>query len=64
MMRERLLFPAGGYRISAGKSREKIANEMFIDVETVKSHLKNIYFKLDVHSKAEAIRLAKKKRFI
>jgi len=50
--------------IIAGKSRLKIARELFIDVETVKSHLKNIYAKLNVHSKEEAIQVAKRKRLI
>ncbi len=47
-----------------GKTRSKIAKEMFIDVETVKSHLKNIYAKLDVHSKADAIKTAKDNKYI
>ncbi|RYZ40244.1 MAG: DNA-binding response regulator, partial [Sphingobacteriales bacterium] len=36
----------------------------FIDLETVKSHIKNIYHKLDVHSKADAIKAAKDNKFI
>lgn len=51
-------------QISLGKSRKRIAEEMYIDMETVKSHIKNIYLKLDVHSKADAIKMAKDKRFI
>lgn len=51
-------------QISTGKSRKRIADELFIDLETVKSHIKNIYFKLDVHSKADAIKLAKDNKFI
>jgi DNA-binding NarL/FixJ family response regulator len=50
--------------IAAGKSRGKIAEEFFIDYETVKTHIKNIYFKLNVHSRDEAIREAKKSKFI
>ncbi len=50
--------------ISEGKSRTKIATELFIDKETVKSHIKNIYNKLDVNSKAEAIRIAKQDKLI
>lgn len=50
--------------ITAGKSRLKIARELFIDVETVKSHLKSIYAKLNVHSKEEAILVAKRKKLI
>jgi DNA-binding NarL/FixJ family response regulator len=51
-------------QIAAGKSRKKIADEMFIDVETVKSHIKNIYQKLDVHSRADAIKAAKDNKLI
>ena len=47
-----------------GKSRSKIAKEMFIDLETVKSHIKNIYVKLNVHSREEAIKEAKNNKYI
>jgi len=51
-------------QISTGKSRKRIADELYIDLETVKSHIKNIYHKLDVHSKADAIKTAKEQKFI
>lgn len=51
-------------QIATGKSRKRIAEELFIDLETVKSHIKNIYHKLDVHSKADAIKLARDNKFI
>lgn len=51
-------------QISEGKTRSNIAKEMFIDLETVKSHLKNIYAKLSVHSRADALKKAKKNRYI
>lgn len=50
--------------VAKGKTRGKIAEELFIDIETVKSHLKNIYRKLNVNSRAEAISTAKKKKYI
>jgi len=50
--------------IAEGKSRNKIANELIIDVETVKTHIKNIYHKLNVNSKDEAIRIARESRYI
>jgi len=50
--------------LSKGKSYTVIADELFIHKETVKSHIKNIYFKLQVHSKAEAIEIALKNKFI
>ena len=51
-------------QIATGKSRKRIADELYIDLETVKSHIKNIYNKLDVHSKADAIKAAKDNKFI
>ncbi|MGJ7032689.1 response regulator [Niabella hirudinis] len=50
--------------VAEGKSRSKIAQELFIDQETVKSHIKNIYHKLDVNSRAEALSVARKSKFI
>ncbi len=41
--------------LSAGLSNKKITEELFISSNTVKTHLKNIYGKLDVHSRTEAI---------
>ena len=51
-------------QIATGKSRKRIAQELYIDLETVKSHIKNIYHKLNVHSKADAIKTAKDNKFI
>lgn len=50
--------------IANGKGRGRIADEMFIDTETVKSHIKNIYIKLNVHTKSEAIKTAREKKWI
>jgi DNA-binding NarL/FixJ family response regulator len=50
--------------VSQGKSRFQIAHELSIDWETVKSHLKNIYVKLDVNSKADAIKAARDEKLI
>ncbi|MEO6979079.1 MAG: response regulator transcription factor [Mucilaginibacter sp.] len=50
--------------ISVGKSRSQIANELFIDLETVRSHIKNIYVKLNVNSRADAIKTARENRLI
>lgn len=44
--------------IAEGKSYSKIAIELFISKETVRSHIKNIYRKLEVSSKADALRIA------
>lgn len=51
-------------QISEGKSRSKIAKDLFVDLETVKSHIKNIYTKLNVHSREDAIRQAKDNKYI
>jgi DNA-binding NarL/FixJ family response regulator len=50
--------------LSQAKSYTMIAKELFIDKETVRTHIKNIYGKLEVHCKAEAIQKAVKERFI
>lgn len=38
-----------------GFSYKMVANELTISVETVRTHIKNIYEKLHVHSKSEAV---------
>lgn len=50
--------------ISKGKTYTKIAAELFINKETVRSHIRNIYQKLAVNSKAEALRVAGNNRWI
>ncbi len=50
--------------LAKGKSYSVIAEEIFVHKETVKSHIKNIYHKLQVSSKAEAIEKAIKNRLI
>lgn len=50
--------------ISNGKSRGQIAQELCIDLETVKTHVKNIYMKLNVHSRADAIKTARDNKLI
>ncbi|WP_342328370.1 response regulator transcription factor [Pedobacter sp. FW305-3-2-15-E-R2A2] len=50
--------------MTTGKDRGQIAKELFIEVETVRTHTKNIYSKLNVNSKAEAIQVAKDKRLV
>jgi DNA-binding NarL/FixJ family response regulator len=51
-------------QIADGKSRSQVAKELFIDLETVRTHIKKIYMKLDVNSRADAIRLAKQNKLI
>lgn len=50
--------------IRDGKNRTQIARELFIDPETVRSHVKNIYVKLDVNSRADAIKTARDNKLI
>lgn len=44
--------------IAEGKSYSKIALDLFISKETVRTHIKNIYRKLKVTSKADALKIA------
>jgi DNA-binding NarL/FixJ family response regulator len=50
--------------IANGKSRSKIAKDLFLDLETIKSHIKNIYHKLNVNSKEEALKVARDSKLI
>jgi LuxR family maltose regulon positive regulatory protein len=45
--------------MAAGLSGPEIAEELVIAVSTVRSHIKSIYSKLDVHSRHEAVERAK-----
>jgi DNA-binding NarL/FixJ family response regulator len=42
--------------IVAGKSYKMIANDLFVSIDTVRTHIKNIYKALEINSKAELIR--------
>ena len=50
--------------ISEGKTYTQISEELFISKETAKTHIKNIYSKLQVNSKSEAIAKATQERLI
>jgi DNA-binding NarL/FixJ family response regulator len=50
--------------IMDGKKRNEIAEELFIESATVKTHIKNIYAKLDVNSRSEAINVARKNKLV
>jgi LuxR family transcriptional regulator, maltose regulon positive regulatory protein len=41
--------------IEAGRSNRRIAQELFVTTATVKTHIRNIYRKLDVHSRTQAL---------
>ncbi len=50
--------------ISEGKTYTQISEELFISKETSKTHIKNIYSKLQVRSKSEAIARANQDKLI
>jgi ATP/maltotriose-dependent transcriptional regulator MalT len=45
--------------IAAGLSNRRISEELYISLSTAKTHLRNIYGKLNVHSRTKAIVKAK-----
>ncbi len=47
-----------------GMSYKMIADACFISIETVRGHIKNIYEKLQVHSKSEAVAKAIKRNIV
>ncbi len=51
-------------QLSTGIPYTAIAENLFISPSTVRRHIENIYQKLQVHSKIEAIDLAKRRRLI
>ena len=48
----------------SGYSYKMIASEMFISIDTVRSHIKKIYEKLHVNSKSEAVAKAFKDQIV
>ena len=50
--------------IAAGKTYTQISDELFISKDTTKTHIRNIYTKLQVRGKAGAIEKATKERLI
>lgn len=58
--RERQILSA----LARGKTYSQIAEELFISKETSRTHIRNIYLKLHVNSKSEAILKATQERLI
>ena len=50
--------------LAGGKSYNSIGDALFISKDTVKFHLKNIYIKLQVNNRSDAIEKANKERLI
>jgi DNA-binding NarL/FixJ family response regulator len=50
--------------VVAGKTFSQISDELFIARETTKTHIRNIYNKLQVHCRADAISVASTSRFL
>lgn len=50
--------------LGEGKSYKKIAEEMFLSVDGIKYHIRSIYEKLHVHSRAEAVNKGLKLRIL
>jgi Response regulator containing a CheY-like receiver domain and an HTH DNA-binding domain len=45
-------------QVATGKRNRQIADELFISEKTVKNHISNIFFKLEVNDRTEAAMLA------
>jgi LuxR family transcriptional regulator, maltose regulon positive regulatory protein len=45
--------------IAVGKTNRRIATELFVSVGTVKTHINNLYRKLDAHSRTQALARAR-----
>jgi DNA-binding NarL/FixJ family response regulator len=50
--------------LAQGQGNKEISNALFISTETVKTHIKNIFKKLDVKSRLEAVMAAKEKKLL
>jgi DNA-binding CsgD family transcriptional regulator len=50
--------------ISEGLSNQQIADKLFVSENTIKKHVSNLFFKLDVQRRTEAIKKAKALKII
>jgi DNA-binding NarL/FixJ family response regulator len=47
-------------KIAEGKTNKQIGDELFVSVNTIKTHLKNLFIKLDIGSRSEVLVLLNK----
>ena len=50
--------------VAKGYSNARIAENLFLSLSTVKTHVSNLYFKLDVKSRTQAVEKAKRLRIL
>jgi len=50
--------------VAAGKTNRRIATELFVSVGTVKTHVNNLYRKLDAHSRTQAVARARELKLL
>ena len=50
--------------VAAGKSNSRIASELFVSVGTVKTHLNNLYRKLNARSRTQAVARARELKLL
>ena len=50
--------------LATGENYHQIADKLFISPKTVRKHIENIYTKLQVHNKIEAIQIATKHKLL
>jgi ATP/maltotriose-dependent transcriptional regulator MalT len=50
--------------INDGLSNQQIADKLFVSENTVKKHISNLFFKMDVERRTEAIKKAKGLRIL
>jgi len=51
-------------QLVSGKSQKQIAEKLFLSPFTIATHMKNIYAKLHVHSRSEAVAKALKEHLL
>lgn len=50
--------------IAQGKSNRQISSEIFLSIETVKTHIKKIFHKLEVKNRLEAVAVARSRKIM